>query len=281
VRELRAGADGRRLIGHATYLESSLLNTWLICSLGQHPVRNDNVRMHQLAANTEFRSFRRMPIKPVNDDLQIGRAFKALREQLRMTQGQIGQALSPTISSQAWQKYEAGERHFTEDKIAAALDAMNLDHADLENELQKQTGAARTPQRWEGRSGQRGLIIPIWGRARMGPRGPEVYDASAEQRSVDLVQFFGPEAGAFELAGESMTGWGETGDLVIFDRARWPGKNKPCVIETKTGELYCKFFEKEDGSTVFARETFPEPKTITFKMIDLKGVYRVRAKLES
>lgn len=217
------------------------------------------------------------------DDVKLGRALKALRERRRMTQGQIGASLVPAISSQAWQKYEVGERHFTEDKILAALSVMGFSREDLDVELHMvSTSGFRTGVFRGGAPPEpRGLVIPIRGVARMGPQGPQVYDDPAEPRTIDLVQFFGPDADAMELAGESMTGWGESGDVVIFNRRRWPPRGKPCVIETLTGEMLCKFFDKQDGSNLYYRENYPEPRTLHLPLKAIKGVYAVRAKLET
>jgi phage repressor protein C with HTH and peptisase S24 domain len=256
------------------------LDLWLIRGLSQHRLSFFNEHMLQLATNERFASFRRMATSEP-DDVKLGLALRALRERRRWTQGQVARLLKPAMTSQAWQKYEAGERHFTGEKIADALNVLGATEEDLQAEL---SGKGGTPLPMFPRSlpaEPRGIVIPIRGIARMGQAGPQVFDEPAETRTIDLLQFFGPDADAMELAGESMLGWGETGDVVIFDRKRWPKRGKPCVIETMKGELLCKFFEKQDGANLFYSETYPERRTLHTPLTKLKGVYAVRAKLES
>ena len=73
-----------------------------------------------------------------------------------------------------------------------------------------------------------------------------------------------------------MVPWAEPGEVVLFDRDRYPKRGSGCVIETKAGEYYVKLYEKSDGSTLFARELNPEERILTFPMKDLKGVYAIR-----
>ena len=73
-----------------------------------------------------------------------------------------------------------------------------------------------------------------------------------------------------------MVPWAEPGEVVVFDRDRYPRRGGGCVIETKAGEYYVKLYEKNDGATLFARELFPEERVITYRMVDIKGVYAIR-----
>jgi hypothetical protein len=42
------------------------------------------------------------------------------------------------------------------------------------------------------------------------------------------------------------------------------------------GQLLPRLYERMDGSHLFVRELFPEPRTITIPMTKVKGVYAVR-----
>lgn len=232
--------------------------------------------MLQVVANNALRAPpRRMPqtLSPAMAEQKLnGHALRNLRERTDRTQRDVGAALG--ISGQAWQYYEAGDRKFTAEKIAKALEAIGATQYDLEAERARILGTpeAKLAGFAEPRSD---FVFDIYGRARAGPQGPEVYDLGEPLRRLDLRQVLGRNISALEIAGDSVSPWGESGEIVLFDRDRAPRRGKGCVIELHTGEAYVKLYEKSDGSTLFVRELFPEERTISFPLRDVKGVYPV------
>ncbi len=203
----------------------------------------------------------------------IGTALRRLRERRGEFQGTVAKRLS--ITSQAWQKYEAGERRFTQEKLGAILTALDATPEDLDAERGLILGAKPRAATHRG-MGVGMTEINVYGRARAGPRGIESYDVGEPMRTVDLSRLLGPSTGALEVAGDSMSPWAEPGEVVFFDRDRYTKRGSGCVIETHTGEYYLKLYERSDGSTIFARELNPEPRVISFALKEVKGVYGVR-----
>lgn len=205
----------------------------------------------------------------------VGQAIANLRERRRLYQRQIAEALG--VTTQAYQKYETGERRFTREKLATILGALEMSEEDLELERARILTGSTAPRAevLHFPTSDR-LMIDVYGRARAGAQGMQVYDVGEPLRQLDLRSLVGPNSSAVEVAGDSMVPWAEPGEVVVFDRDRYPRRGGGCVIETKAGEYYVKLYEKSDGSTLFARELYPEERVITFKMVDLKGVYAIR-----
>lgn len=232
--------------------------------------------LNVLAFNGGGRSHRIMPLthSPERaEQAQLGLAFRRLRERKRLTQADVAKELGMT--SQGWQKYETGERQFSEEKIAAILSAIGATRDDLNEELNRALGRP-THGRADRSQGDLSFVIDVYGRARAGAQGIQVYDVGEPLRTVDLRQILGPSTDAMEIAGDSMVPWAEPGEIVLFDRDRYPKRGHGCVIETKAGEYYIKLYEKSDGSTLFVRELNPEERVLTFPLRDVKGVYAIR-----
>lgn len=204
-----------------------------------------------------------------------GSALRNIRERSGLFQSGVAKRLGMT--TQAWQKYEAGERKFTRDKMPAILEALEISETDLELERARILSGSTAPRIrvLPGGAAER-LVIDVYGRARAGAKGMQVYDVGEPLRTLDLRSLIGPHASAVEIAGDSMVPWAEPGEVVVFDRDRYPRRGSGCVIETKSGEYYVKLYEKSDGSTVFVKELYPEEKLLTFAMGELKGVYAIR-----
>jgi phage repressor protein C with HTH and peptisase S24 domain len=202
----------------------------------------------------------------------LGQALRNLRERVGLTQRDVATPLG--IKPQAWQYYEAGDRRFTHERIAAVLEIVGATDLDFEAEKARILG---TPQaRASGMAEARPeFIYDIYGRARVGARGPEVYDVEDPLRRLDLRQILGRSIAALEVPGDSMSPWAESGEIVLFDRDRQPRRGKGCVVELKSGEAFVKLYEKSDGSTLFVRELAPEERTITFPLSEVRGVYPV------
>ena len=232
--------------------------------------------MYALAFNSGARPYGRMTQNPphIDDQKRIGSILKRLREGMALTQGDIGPRLGMT--TQGYQKYEKGERRFTAERLSAILKAMDVDRETYDLELAREAGQA--PSRARGGVGEqtRSFTFDVVTHARAGVQGPRMYDLGEPVRTLDLRQVLGPNAGALEVAGDSMIPWADPGETILFDRDRHPRRGRGCVIETKTGEFYVKLYEKTDGSTLWVKELFPEERLIDFKMADLAGIYAVQ-----
>ena len=236
-----------------------------------------DLQMLSVAERTEVGTIRRMSDETLSareaEQRLMGRALKALRERQGRTQGQAGGACAPAMTSQAWQKYEAGERKFTRDTIDRLTRAVGANADGLAAERALILGEEPAPR---GVSEvQQPYLVPVWGRARAGSDGPQVYDLGEPERFLDLVSLFGRNSRATTLAGESMTPWANSGSVIIYDVFSWPRRDEGCVIELSSGQMLVKLYKKTDGSTLFVEELFPERRELRFRMSDVVGVYAV------
>jgi len=211
-----------------------------------------------------------------------GRVLARLRESRpdRMPQASVAEQLG--ISTQAYQKYEAGERRFTRDKLEQILRAIGATAEEFEFERQRQLGrgggSGAAPARGFSQVRERepaAFEIPVWSRAQAGERGVAAVSSDTPTRTLNMAAALGPDADAMEIAGDSMIPWGEPGEVVIFNRGRYPKRGTGCVVETTSGELLVKLYEKSDGSTLFLRQLNPD-QIINLPLAEVKGVYAVR-----
>lgn len=218
-------------------------------------------------------STRRMPTDEQSEDdrrrAALGQALKRLRQGRGMTQAEAAEAFGCT--PQAWQRYEVGQRTMDLEKLDAMARAVGATGDELLAERAKLLGEEPRPHQAPGRAAQ----LPVWGRGRAGPHADHVYDLAEPESYFDMGWMHANGVGVLRVAGDSMTGYVESGQLVIYDRGRWPRRGEGCVVELTSGELYVKLYDKSDGSTVFVKQTFPE-QSMTFKMADVKGVYAIR-----
>lgn len=198
--------------------------------------------------------------------------LRELRKQTDRPQKVIADALGMT--TQAWQKYEAGERRWKPEVIETALRALGLTREAFELERSRQLGIDRRPA--SAFAEQPREFIDVYGKGRAGPLGTEVFDVAEPIRRMDLRGLFGPRTDAIEIAGDSMTPWAEPGELVIFDRDRYPRKGSGCVVEMMDGSYFVKIYERSDGSHLFVKELYPEERTITLSKQDVRGIYAIR-----
>lgn len=93
-----------------------------------------------------------MPTPVITDyekrlDMQIGEAIATRREQMKMTQRQLGSAIGVTF--QQVQKYERGVNRIAGSKLILAAQALKCDAADfLGNEREEVPGAQRLIRAW-------------------------------------------------------------------------------------------------------------------------------------
>lgn len=204
----------------------------------------------------------------------LGQAFRALRERSGRYQKDVADALGMT--TQAWQKYEAGERRWNEQTIDTALSALDATREGLDLERAKILGV--TPRRTAQAFGERGreFVLDVVGKARAGASGIQVFNEGEPTRQIDMRSLFGPDSDVMEVAGDSVSPWAKSGEIVVFDRQRMPKPGAGCVVETNEGGLLLKFYEKSDGSTLFLRELQPEERVISLPLRDVRGIYAVR-----
>lgn len=231
-----------------------------------------------LAINPALRSPRRMTETMSAEEAErriLGRALAALRDRAGLTQYEAAQQLG--ISTQAWQMYEGGKRRFTPEQIGKVTAALGNSPEDLM--IQRARLLGQEPQlamvHGVGEREGRALIIPIWGRAKVADAGPTVEAGETPDDLMDLRILRSASVGATRIADGSLIGWGDPGELVIFDRDRWPARGKGCVIEMKNGQLFVKLYEKSEDGHLYARQLNPES-LVNFKMSEVKGVYAIR-----
>lgn len=216
-------------------------------------------------------------ITPARAEQELtGKALRAMRERAGLYQADLARAVGMT--TQGWQKYEAGERRFRPELLSGALAALGATPEALDFERARLLGAPEPRASHGGLSDRSGrdFVFDVYGRGRAGPTGHEAYDVGEPIRSLDMRALFGPRTDALEVFGDSMYPWAEPGEVVIFDRDRYPKRGAGCVVEMLTGACYVKLYERSDGSTLFVRELYPEERTITYPLSDVKGVYAVR-----
>lgn len=220
------------------------------------------------------------------DRIVWGRALKNLRERSGKTLyaaatqvrkfGQAAHEAPKGISVQRWQQMEKGGVRFTTEQIARLTAALDSSPEELELQRARILGAQPRQQvSGVGEREQRGLIIPIWGRAELDHEGWKVKNAEHSEGGFDLKDLLAPSIGVTHLADDQMKGKGEPGDPVIFDRARRPKEGKGVVIETYTGELYPRLYVGTDEEHVLVRSMVSKS-PIAFRREDVKGIYAVK-----
>lgn len=211
-----------------------------------------------------------------------GEALKRLRESTRTPSGgkitQEAAASAYGVKRQAWNNYEQGDRlvivrRDVQEKLAAAI-GRTLE--DFEAARADVLGLEAPTRERRSFIGDNVLELPVIGRVRASPAGPQVYDVGDEPESVvDVSWLFGATARTLRVAGDSMTGYVESGDLVIYDTKMWPRRGEGCVVELTNGDLYVKEYLETSQGVLRVNQRFPE-ETLSFPMADVKGVYKIR-----
>jgi transcriptional regulator with XRE-family HTH domain len=200
----------------------------------------------------------------------LGLALAALRERSGMTQLEAAEAARPKMTSQNWGLYEAGQAKgiLTPDvqtRLAAALGAERTDLLEQRQRVER-FGPPRSRTRVARRAGlgagegvgeasaRFGLLIPFRSRA---PADPE--------RTLNLLDRYGPTTAAMQLADDSLYPWGASGMTVVYDTAVWPRKDQGCVVVDARGEWSVKIYVSSDDRTVTVRELHPEPRELVLQ----------------
>lgn len=210
------------------------------------------------------------------EDQVLGEALRNLRENKRpkISQRQMGEALGMTGAN--LQQYETGNRRITTEFIQRALEFLGDSEEQLAFERARVLGNPSGPRPRDLGETDRSFVIDVFGHARAGPQGGEAFANPEPIRQIDLRQVLGKNADACEVQGDSMSPWAEPGEVVIFDRDRYPKRGSGCVVELNNGQTFVKHYEKADGSTLWLRELFPEERLIPFALSDVRGIYAVR-----
>lgn len=205
------------------------------------------------------------------DQTLTGQVLASLRKRAGKTQRDVGAALG--MKAQAWQYYEAGDRKFTTEKIETVLASLKATWHDFEEEKARLLGSPAEPPSFA--EVRQDFVFDVFGRTRVGAHGPETYNVADPVRRINLRQVLGPSVDALEVSGDRVSPWAQSGEIVFFDRDRAPRHSKGCVVETKKGEAFVLLYDKSDGSTLFLTELFPEQRTVTFPVSEMRGVYPV------
>lgn len=209
---------------------------------------------------------------------RVGRALKALRERAGLSQAQAGDNYG--TSGQNWAKYEAGQARSIHQPnvLRKLLTAVGATPEELQLALSNTDRPHRhPPARREVAEERRSFEVPIWGRARAGPKGSQVYDLNEPERTLDLGSLFGATTRATQVVGDSLYPKAASGTTIIYDLEAWPRRDQGCVVETLEGEYYVKIFDKIIGDKLYVTELQPEERTLDFDTAKLKGVYAVVA----
>lgn len=212
--------------------------------------------MLSLAINPAVRFPLRMPTSINAETAErrvLGKALAALRRRLGFTQAQAAERAG--ITTQGWQKREAGDWSFTEAQVEKVSGDLGATPDDLFAERARILGQTPAPP------DPRALEIPISGRS--------------SEDVIDLKGLRSTAIGATRIAGDVMAPWGEPGEIVIFDRDRWPRRGTGCVVETRDGQLLVRIYERSDESQVHVRQLNPERVT-ALPLADVAGVYAIR-----
>jgi transcriptional regulator with XRE-family HTH domain len=199
------------------------------------------------------------PKSPSPTELAVatGEALKRLREQARMSQEQAAGVVG--VSRQAWQLYEKGSRQLilrqdVQERLAGAvgsdIEMLLFERAKL---LEWVPGGARKTATVREESNV--IEIPVWGRARAGIIGAQVYDMTEPERTIDLSRRYGPTARAMQLVGDSLYPCASSGMTVIYDSELFPRRDQGAIVTTASGEVYVKLFVREDAERYYFRET--------------------------
>jgi len=212
------------------------------------------------------------------DRRRKGLALKAVRRRLGVTQEAAAAIYGKT--TQAWQLYEQGKRHFSEPKINQLLAALNATREEFEFELARipemildaaPVAAAGTEER-----SFNSLNIPVGGIAHGGALRPNIYDEGGGE-VIDFARFFSPGTRVLRLSGMSMFPYAEAGGFVTYNPRQPARRGQGAVIEMKDGGFAVKRFEMIDErlGLLIVTELYPEEQEIKIPLDTVEGVYAI------
>ncbi|ASE38394.1 XRE family transcriptional regulator [Brevundimonas vesicularis] len=236
--------------------------------------------MLSLAASPKARSYRPMAALrdiEASDRRRKGLALKALRRRLGVTQEAAAQEYGKT--TQAWQLYEQGKRHFSDPKLDKLLASINATREEFEFELSKIPEIeADLPS---ARSGVMGIgeptaafSLPVGGVAHGGALRPNVYD-DQQGEVIDFARFFSAGTRVLRLGGMSMYPYAEPGGFVTYNPRHPARRGQGAVIEMLDGGFAVKRFERYEGDMLIVTELFPEEQELKIPLDTVAGVYAI------
>lgn len=184
-------------------------------------------------------------------------------------------SLAAGFSTQNWQMYEAGRRAFSQAQIETLTRAISASPEELMVQRARLLGIEQAAPPRQPDTGDRSFEIPVFGRAGLDQDGAHfAEDGAAPLGAIDLKDLRSRSVGATRVAGDSMIPWAGPGELVIYDRDRWPKQGEGCVIETEDGRLWVKVYNHTADGHVFAKQFNPD-QLVPFKL-PVRGVYAIR-----
>jgi len=197
-----------------------------------------------------------MPRRPPDDEpspaqlelKRLGQALAAVRRRKELTQQDMGERLG--VSTQAYQRYEAGLRRLPDYKLRSLAEAAG---GTLEDVMRERAML------------DQGEVIPF--APRPGEGGPLLNE---------LAYLLGPGADRLRLDTGALSPWADMGELIIYDRARPPRRDGGCVVEGLDGRLSVFMFAGRDDETARLYTLSPERREVTRPLSELRGLYAVR-----
>lgn len=225
--------------------------------------------LHRKMADTAVR------ITPTGEAVALGRAVQALRERAGLSQEDLAEKLG--VARQTVARYEAGRAAVLRTDLQRAIaDALGGTVDDLMRErdnVVRPDFPGRPPAAGQ-RDGLR-TVVAVQAQPEPGPDGEIRYVEVPPASSEDLGWLFGANAGFVRLADGTLPEGAFTARVAGFDRSTWPRRGQGCVIETRTGELLPRIYERRDQGGVMVRggEGIGQH---TVPAMEIKGVYAIR-----
>ncbi|HZT50533.1 MAG TPA: hypothetical protein VFA22_01285, partial [Stellaceae bacterium] len=97
----------------------------------------------------------------------------------------------------------------------------------------------------------------------------------SEPRQIDLRAAAGVSIGALELTGDDLHPWASAGEIVIFDRAKFPKQGMGCVMELMDGSYRVGLYERTSNGALTFRVLFPNEHAASVPLTELRGVYAI------
>ncbi len=238
--------------------------------------------MLSLAASPKARSYRPMAALrdiEASDRRRKGLALKALRRRLGVTQEAAAQEYGKT--TQAWQLYEQGKRHFSDPKLDKLLASINATREEFEFELSRIPEAdfefptsTPPPSSGFGEPPPAQFSLPVGGVAHGGALRPNVYD-DQQGEVIDFARYFSAGTRVLRLGGMSMYPYAEPGGFVTYNPRHPARRGQGAVIEMLDGGFAVKRFERYDGDMLIVTELFPEEQELKIPLDTVAGVYAI------
>lgn len=222
------------------------------------------------------------PVSPPSQQaIDLGRAARALRERAGMTQEDVAERMG--VRRQAVQNYEAGLRQAilrtdVQDRYALALGIRREDlirERDRLNGLPANDGRPNALPQPALPADNFNYEIPVLTRSRTGPEGPTLYGVSEPDTVIDMSWMFGANARTLRQVGDRMTGYVESGQLVVYDTSVWPKRNDGCVVELANGEVHVAEYLETGQGVLKVRYRSPA-EDASFPLPEVKGAYLIR-----